>query len=242
MKRFSVLLIMLFSLSLLCAAEFPKELFNKNISEAELTLLEKNQYVIRKISTMKKISFCAENEGAVKLIETAEKLKPAYIAEIIQILPVKDNPDLRTEIKNRLMDISSYAGIPYYSQRMNKWYDLYEKAEILETKQNGYLTEVLADLTMEPFGVINTKIITEETSDYFYYSSTNLNTLRYYDKFTCVNPQKMKSQICVFRYGDNWILYAIGAVNAPNIFFIRERVETSFINRINTFCSSFFKK
>ena len=34
----------------------------------------------------------------------------------------------------------------------------------------------------------------------------------------------------------------IGGVKAPSIFFLRDRVETSFMNRIKTMCSYFFEQ
>ena len=52
----------------------------------------------------------------------------------------------------------------------------------------------------------------------------------------------MKSIIAIVKEGNSWILYGIGAVNAPDLFFLRDRIETSFMNRIKTFCSYFFKK
>ena len=52
----------------------------------------------------------------------------------------------------------------------------------------------------------------------------------------------MKSAITVFRDGDNWVLYAIGGVDTYKIFFLEDRVETSFINRIKSFCSFIFTK
>ena len=52
----------------------------------------------------------------------------------------------------------------------------------------------------------------------------------------------MKICILLIRDGDNWILYGIGGVNAPRVPFFTERIQTSFINRINTFCSFIFKK
>jgi len=72
--------------------------------------------------------------------------------------------------------------------------------------------------------------------------ATNTNKLRYLDKFDCIWPEKMKICILLFRDGDNWVLYGIGGVNAPRIPFFTERIQTSLINRINTFCSYIFKK
>ena len=52
----------------------------------------------------------------------------------------------------------------------------------------------------------------------------------------------MKSFIVVFRNGDKWVLYGIGAVKAPTIIGIKSRIETSFMNRIKAFCSHYCEK
>jgi len=221
---------------------FSKSTFNSNISDSEKDNIYSGKILIRNVDSMKELSLESDNEGAKKVYETAKNLKPAYIAEIIQVRPYKGNEDLEEKLYASILDISSYAGIPYYSERAESWYDLYSSAKITSKNISSNKAQVFADLEMEPFGIIKTQIDTDKTDLYFYYESKNLNKLRYYDKFTCVNPNSMKSLITVFRDGDNWILYGIGAVNAPSIFFLRDRVETSFMNRIKTFCSYFFKK
>ena len=82
----------------------------------------------------------------------------------------------------------------------------------------------------------------EKDESVLYYETVNKNKLRYYDRFTCVKPYTMKSIITVFPSADgqSYILYALGGVDAPSIFFLRSRIETSFMNRISTFCSYFF--
>ena len=80
------------------------------------------------------------------------------------------------------------------------------------------------------------------TADSILYTAVNTNKLRYLDKFDCIWPKKMKICILLLRDGDKWILYGIGGVNAPRVPFFTERIQTSFINRINTFCSFIFKK
>ena len=59
---------------------------------------------------------------------------------------------------------------------------------------------------------------------------------------TVVRPEKMQSFVYAFVYNDFIVLYGIGGVNAPSVFFLRERIETSFINRIKTFCKFIFEK
>ena len=95
---------------------------------------------------------------------------------------------------------------------------------------------------MEPFDLVNEDIALYRTKDSILYTAVNTNKLRYLDKFDCVWPRKMKICILLIRDGDNWILYGIGGVNAPRVPFFTERIQTSFINRINTFCSFIFKK
>ena len=73
-------------------------------------------------------------------------------------------------------------------------------------------------------------------------SVLTLDKLRYDDAIDCVWPQKMKISILLFQYEDNWVLYGIGGVNAPRIPFFTQRIQTSFINRIKTFCSFIFQK
>ena len=95
---------------------------------------------------------------------------------------------------------------------------------------------------MEPFGTIHETIQLKRTADSVFYSAVNLNKLRYHDQFDCVWPKKLKICIILIRDGDNWLLYGAGGVNAPRIPFFTERIETSFINRIKTFCNFIFTK
>ena len=82
----------------------------------------------------------------------------------------------------------------------------------------------------------------ESDENTVFYIAENDNKLRYDDAIDCVWPQKMKISILLFQYEDNWVLYGIGGVNAPRIPFFTQRIQTSFINRIKTFCSFIFQK
>ncbi len=217
-------------------------IFNSRLSAADRSKLESGQVVIRNISNANELCITSQNAGAQKVISTVKALKPAYVAEVIRVYPYEGNENFIQKFSSMVMDIPSYAGIPYYSEQAEAWYDLYSSATIRSSSTTGNTQRVIADLVMEPFGLINTQIDTETASDYFFYVQTNLNKMRYYDKFDCVKPNKMKSVIAVFREGDNWILYGVGAVDAPSIFFLRDRVETSFRNRIRAFCQHFFAK
>ncbi len=174
-------------------------------------------------------------------------MNPKYLAEIIQIKPYKGNENLPEVLTQLLYNVSDYKGIPYYSERRQKYFNLYDSAaisseKVISSNANSTVKELEAVFEMEPFGTVYETINLTQTTNSVYYSSINNNKLRYKDEFDCVWPKKLKICIILFRDGDNWVLYGIGGVNAPRIPFFTERIETSFINRIKTFCSFIFSK
>lgn len=230
---------------LLFAAQlFAFDFYNKNLKSEELATLESGEVLIKNIAYPK--NMCLKegfNSDCDRLIKEIKDLSPKYLAEIMQIKPYKGNEDLPQILSGLLYNVSEYAGIPYWSERNQKYYDLYDSAEILSEKNITATQKELKTLfVMEPFGKVYETIQLEETPNLVYYSSINTNKLRYKDDFDCVWPNKLKICILLFRDGDNWVLYGIGGVNAPRIPFFTERIETSFINRIKTFCNFIFSK
>lgn len=215
--------------------------FNSKLSEEENQKLLKGEVLIRNVDSIDDV--CVYNiEGTSKILSVMEELDPAYVAEVIQVRPYKGNEDLIQRIDEVLMNIEDYVGIPYFSERTQSWYELYSSAEIKNIAENQNKKEIDCILEMSLFGKFNTKINTEKTDKYYYYSMKNMDKLVYHEKFTAVKPEKMLSCITIFRDGDNWILYSIGAVDTYKLFFIEDRVETSFMNRIKTFCNFIFSK
>ena len=238
MKRFFIVLF----ISALSFGAFAGA-FNKNLTAEENQKLENGEVLIKNINFPKNMCLAkgvrASNDD---LINEINDLNPKYLAEIIQFKPYEGNEDLPERLEALLNNVSDYAGIPYYSVQKDKWYDLYTSATIVNSKTEGNKNIMDAEFIMKPFDLVEEKIIVETTADSVLYSATNQNKLRYLDKFDCIWPQKMKICILLFRDGDNWILYGIGGVNAPRIPMFTERIQTSFINRINTFCSFIFQK
>ncbi len=231
----------LFTLLILKSLTFASS-YNSNLSSSEKESLSKGETLIKNTGSYKKMCLDSENPYTKQLSEVIGTLKPTYFAEVIKEYPYEGNENLLDDFSELVMDVPSYAGIPYYSERAEKWYDLYSSAEIKSVETTENTKKIEADFEMSPFGDVPMQIISEKTDSYFYYESTNLSTMRYRDKFNCVNPQNMKSIIIVFKDDNKWILYGVGAVKAPSVFFLRERVDTSFMNRIKTFCSYFFSK
>lgn len=219
----------------------PAEIFNKKLTDEERAVLEKGEVLIKNIDSMKNISINPIPETE-KTISIMTDLKPKYIAEIIQIRPYEGNENLLEKINNTLMNVSDYVGIPYFSERRQELFELYSAAEIVNLTKNENKTEIDAVLNMSLFGDFNTKIEIEAGDDAYFYTMKNIDKLVYRKKFTAVKAERMKSCICVFRDGENWILYSIGGVNTLRIFFLEDRIETSFLNRIKSFCNFIFTK
>lgn len=217
--------------------------FNEKLTEDELNTLSTGQVLIKNINNKKNI--CLKKNlfsSADELLAIMDDLNPKYLAEIIQIKPYEGNEDLPKKLETILNNIPEYAGIPYYSERAEHWYNLYDSAEITETFIENNVQTIKATLKMQPFDTVYETITLTSDENTVFYTAQNENKLRYLDKFDCIWPQKMKICILLFKEGDNWILYGIGGVNAPRIPFFTERIQTSFINRINTFCSFIFDK
>ena len=239
MKKLVFSFILLISLTAFLSAD-P---FNSKLTADERKTIESGEILIKNINYEKFMCFKkGESELGDILLAEIHDLNPKYLAEVIQVKPYKGNEDLPQRLEALLNNVPEYAGIPYYSERNDEWYNLYDSATITETIERKDGKSLKADLMMEPFDLVNEEIELTRSKDSILYTSVNTNKLRYLDKFDCIWPRKMKICILLVRDGDNWILYGIGGVNAPRVPFFTERIQTSFINRINTFCSFIFKK
>lgn len=217
--------------------------FNSKLTADERNQISSGEILIKNINYEKFMCFKkGESELGDKLLAEIRDLNPKYLAEVIQIKPYKGNEDLPQRLETLLNNVPEYAGIPYFSERGQQWYNLYDSAEIVESIDRVDGKDLKAELMMEPFDLVKEDISLWRSEDTILYTAVNTNKLRYLDKFDCVWPRKMKICILLIRDGDNWILYGIGGVNAPRVPFFTERIQTSFINRINTFCSFIFKK
>lgn len=217
--------------------------FTSKLTSEEREKINSGEILIKNINYEKFMCLKkGQSELGDQLYTEIHDLNPKYLAEVIQIKPYKNNEDLPQRLEELLNNVPEYAGIPYYSVRAEEWYNLYDSAEIIETldKKNGKI--IKADLYMEPFDLVKEDIELTRDKEAILYTAVNTNKLRYLDKFDCIWPNKMKICILLIRDGENWILYGIGGVNAPRVPFFTERIQTSFINRINTFCSFIFQK
>lgn len=236
-KNAVILILFLFAICTLSA-----QVFNNKLTGEEQKRLDNGELIIRNIGKAKNISINGVNSALNKTIDSIEELNPNYLAEVIRMVPYAGNEELLEKLRPIILNVEDYVGIPYYSERHETYYDLYSSVEIKNFEDNGSTAKLNAIMEMSPFGGIDTDISLVTDAESLYYENTNLNNLKYHDGITVVKDKCMKSIVTVFRSGDSWVLYGIGGVKAPSIFFLRDRVETSFMNRIKTMCSYFFEQ
>ncbi len=227
-------------LCLLLCLGLSAQVFNDRLTAEEQRMLANGELVIRNIGKAKNISINGINPTLEQVIEEIGNLDPSYLAEVIRMVPYSGNESLLEDLRPIMLDVEDYVGIPYYSERNQTYYDLYSAVDIRSFTDDGSTARLNAIMEMSPFGGIDTDILVQSSDEALYYENTNLNNLKYHEGITVVKKNCMKSIVTVFRSGDSWILYGIGGVKAPSIFFLRDRVETSFMNRIKTMCSYFF--
>lgn len=237
MKKIIILFLIIVSMETV----FGQTLFNENLTDEEQIKLLNGEILIRNIGKAKNMCLAPVSEGTQNVIDIIDDLNPKYLAEVIQLRPQKGNENLLDELKQILLEIEDYVGIPYYSERNEQYYDLYSDATIISEEINENDGKVQADLWMDPFGNISVDIEFTQTEDDLLYTMTNTNKIKY-KGITAVSLGNMQSIVYVFPYKDNLVLYGIGGVDAFRFPFLTERIEISFINRIKTFCQFIFEQ
>jgi hypothetical protein len=215
------------------------QVFNNKLTTDEQQKLANGEIVIRNIEKSKNMSLNPVNPIAKQVIDTITALKPTYLAEVIQILPYDEK--LIDKVQEILLDIPSYKGIPYYSVRHKQYFDLYSSAKIISMRQTGGNSVVEAELLMEPFNMMETHIVVTNEKGALFYQQGNKNRIKV-DSITVAKENNLQSIIVVFRVDNSLVFYGVGGVNAPVIFFLKDRIETSFMNRIKTFCMYVYEK
>ena len=217
-------------------------LFNSNLSEESRESLAAGNIVVNALSSEKKLCIRAENAGIQRVLDRIAEFKPNYIAEVIKIYPYEGKEDFVSRFNALITNMPAESKIPCRTKKGRK-----EKEEILtltyETlsanTEEAYKS-ALAKFSLTPFDLADVDVGWEETDDFYYYTLTNLDKIKYKDVITCVNKKNMRLALTIFRCGDKWVLYGFVAADAPGIFFIRKKVEAALVERVGAFCMYFF--
>jgi hypothetical protein len=224
-----------------------QELFTGKMVTWERNTIARGEVLIRNIEKSANISINPDVHPAVRqAVDIITKLKPSYLAEVIQVRPY--DPEMIPRVTEILLDVPGYKGIPYYSERSGRFYDLYSSAKVKSQQADAGTTIIDAGLVMQPFNPYDVKItiardVTAEGESLFYQmENTSRITAEEMPLITVAKVRGMQSLIVAFPYEDRLVFYGIGGVNAPVISFLKERIRISFINRIKTFCMYVYEK
>ncbi len=214
----------------------------RNLAPEEQAAVLRGESVFRQPSGWKALSVPAGAPFARDIEETVRKLGANYIGEVVMTVPKDGNPGLLARLVRDLQDVESHVGIPYWSRRHKKHFDLFDSVRILErtgTEAEGSLT---AEQHMKPFDDYRSRYSWSLRGDRLSFLSTNLTHLSY-DGRKSVTPGDMVWRLEAYADGDSWVLYGIGAVKAFDMFgLIRDRLSASFMGRIEAFFGHMYRK
>ena len=210
-------------------------LFNERLTGKEILALRKGEVVTNSIGKVKyaRIKNIPETE---QLISAVKKVSPNHLAEIIKILPYKGYENITETVSKMLKNEESYTKVPFYIDDDGDIHYLYADAKILDIKEDDGKEIITEKFLMRPLDYFTAKIEAEKRGTYFFYHMNNINRVRYKSFFSAVGKKKMIAVISIFRYGDNWIIYALGGVDIIKIPFIDKAVDRAFYRRIKAFC------
>lgn len=216
-------------------------LFNDSLSEREVLSLRSGEVVCNSIG---KIKYSRINNipEARQLISAVEKVNPNHLAEIIKILPYKKYENLTEIVSSMLKDEESYTKVPYTVDDENRIVYLYADAKIKSIEKKGIKEIIVEDFLMKPLDYYRAEIESTSFSNYYFYHMKNTKKIRYRTFLSAVGKEKMIAVISIFRYGENWIIYALGGVDIIKLPFLDKRIDRAFYSRIKAFCLFTFER
>jgi hypothetical protein len=172
-------------------------------------------------------------------------LDTVYGAELLRLLPV---PAFRLcdllGIYNALQSVSALEGIEYFSQSRNRNRILYRASYFVSAVTNR---EPLPDPEVSAIPASNASLLFQDDTTFGrnvyqaeYLFEPNIVTLRlrnlttmWWSIFPLVRPENFRTVIVVTPTDAGLLFYAVTAIRAANVGFIRERGQVSLSNRLD---------
>jgi hypothetical protein len=235
-RRFIMIVVCVLGIAALPAQDVYTSIFNGNLSSADVARLRSGEILVRNIGRFDRISLKPVNPNATRLLASLKGLKPAYLAEIIRVVP-RDKADVFLRgMTSSLENVSAYSDIKYYSERNKVWDTLYQYVTVKTVFPSANGSDISAWGEVYPFTPYGFDVHYERGDESYYYTSLNNSSLKYRG-FTCIENGKFLTAVYAFPHENYIIVYGVGGINAPTFPGIKERIETAFINRVITFCT-----
>ena len=207
----------------------------EKLTAKELESLRAGNEIVREVKSASALTMSPFDAEAAAIRKSVADLKPNYLTEVIAIVPYRKDTRQIEKLAATLSDIEGYVGIPYWSARMGKSYDLFDKMKILSRKPSAGGTYIEAEQHMKPFEDYRASYEYRAGQDFLAFRSANLSHIAY-KGVRSVAPGGMKWYLYVFPSGDYLVYYGVSAVKAFDMLgLIRDRLETSFVGRVSAF-------
>lgn len=235
-RRLLMILACLLGFATLSAEDVYTSIFNGNLSAADVARLRSGEILVRNIGRFDRVSLKPVNSDASRLLTILKNLKPAYLAEIIRVVPRDKGNDFMRSMTSSLEDVPAYSEIKYYSERNKVWDKLYQYVNVKSMVPSANGSDISAWGEVYPFTAYGFDVHYERGDGSYYYTSLNNSPLKYRG-FTCIENGHFLTAVYAFPHEDYIIVYGVGGINAPTLPGIKERIEMAFINRVITFCT-----
>jgi len=215
----------------------------RGLSDEERAMLDRGQALIRQVASFRSLSLGASSAFADEIRDRVRALGANYVGEVIMVIPSGASRAGTLEaLAGDLANVERYVGIPYWSKRNHRTYDLFDKMKIVERTVQADGQTVVVDQHMEPFADYRARYSYELDGAELRFRSENMTTISY-KGFDAVAPGNMVWYLYGFRDEGATCLYGVGAVKAFDLFgFFGDRLRTSFMGRIQAFFSYLYAK
>lgn len=210
----------------------------RNLSADESRALAAGETLFRQPGNWRGLSMPADAPFYKEIEDELRRGGHNYVGEVIMVLPRERAEALIPTLRARLLAFENYAGIPYWSPRKEKFYELFDWVRVAAGPGPGARgASGKADTRqyMEPFGEYGSAYEWEFGADALRFSGANTSALSY-DGVRAVAPGNLIWRLRAYRAGERWVFYGLGAVKAFDMLgLLRERLSASFMGRIEAF-------
>lgn len=212
----------------LAAAPFP------GLTAAEEAALARGEALVRTPSGASRLSPPEGAPGAEELLSSLRRLKPNYLVEVIAVVRGGDAAVL-DRLAAALSAPESWVGIPYFSVRHDRIYDLYDLSAATSRSRLSDGEAFEARHHMQPFENYTARYELRRGAESLVFSGATTSPL-VYKGVRATGPGDLQWRILAWKGADAWYFYGVGAVRAFDLFgAARERLEPSFIGRTKAF-------
>ena len=210
-----------------------------DLDEENARLLSEGEIVMNVLDKPSELCLVTEDEEFSDYLEEVKKLNAVYLCECIKTVPYKGHENLMDVIDASMLDIPCYLKIPYYSEYNDVHTFLFFEAQELKREEMEEETSLDARFYMPPFDRFTVNLDCRRGDGKALYKCTNTANINYRFFFRAASKKNMKVSLFLFRNGDDWYLYSIGAIKTFRFPFFESRIRMAIVNRLKDFASYF---